>query len=130
MGFHQSPTDGQAHPEWHLHAHFYPPLLRKATVRKFMVGYEILASPQRDITSETAAATLRNWTRPITLSTRRASGPGDAVIQVTSCWKARVYNPFDFAPSKNSVKRDRLSKSVDVTGQRAFLGVETIVPTR
>jgi len=60
MGFHQSPTDGQAHPEWHLHAHFYPPLLRSATVRKFMVGYEMLASPQRDITPEAAAATLRN----------------------------------------------------------------------
>jgi UDPglucose--hexose-1-phosphate uridylyltransferase len=60
MGFHQSPTDGEAHPEWHLHAHFYPPLLRSATVRKFMVGYEMLASPQRDITPEVAAATLRN----------------------------------------------------------------------
>ncbi len=60
MGFHQAPTDGQAHSEWHLHAHFYPPLLRSATIRKFMVGYELLASPQRDITPETAAATLRN----------------------------------------------------------------------
>src|SRR5437016_13483601 len=50
MGFHQAPTDGEPHPEWHLHAHFYPPLLRSATVRKFMVGYEMLASPQRDIT--------------------------------------------------------------------------------
>ncbi len=60
MGFHQSPTDGEAHPEWHLHAHFYPPLLRSATVRKFMVGYEMLAGPQRDITPEQAAATLRN----------------------------------------------------------------------
>jgi UDPglucose--hexose-1-phosphate uridylyltransferase len=60
MGFHQAPTDGQAHAEWHLHAHFYPPLLRSATVRKFMVGYEMLAGPQRDITPEAAAATLRN----------------------------------------------------------------------
>jgi UDPglucose--hexose-1-phosphate uridylyltransferase len=59
MGFHQQPTDGLAHPEWHLHAHFYPPLLRSATVRKFMVGYEMLAGPQRDITPETAAAQLR-----------------------------------------------------------------------
>jgi UDPglucose--hexose-1-phosphate uridylyltransferase len=59
MGFHQSPTDGKAHPEWHLHAHFYPPLLRSATVRKFMVGYEMLASPQRDITPEAAAESLR-----------------------------------------------------------------------
>ncbi len=59
MGFHQSPTDGVAHPEWHFHAHFYPPLLRSATVRKFLVGYEMLAQPQRDITAESAAARLR-----------------------------------------------------------------------
>jgi UDPglucose--hexose-1-phosphate uridylyltransferase len=59
MGFHQAPTDGQAHAEWHLHAHFYPPLLRSARIRKFMVGYEMLASPQRDITPEAAAARLR-----------------------------------------------------------------------
>ena len=43
MGFHQAPTDKKDHREWHLHAHFYPPLLRSATVRKFMVGYELLA---------------------------------------------------------------------------------------
>jgi UDPglucose--hexose-1-phosphate uridylyltransferase len=59
MGFHQAPLDGQPHPEWVLHAHFYPPLLRSATVRKFMVGYEMLAMPQRDITPETAAERLR-----------------------------------------------------------------------
>jgi len=59
MGFHQQPNDGADHPEWTLHAHFYPPLLRSATVRKFMVGYEMLAMPQRDITPETAAARLR-----------------------------------------------------------------------
>jgi UDPglucose--hexose-1-phosphate uridylyltransferase len=59
MGLHQQPTDGDAHPEWHLHAHFYPPLLRSATVRKFMVGYELLGQPQRDITPETAAQRLR-----------------------------------------------------------------------
>jgi UDPglucose--hexose-1-phosphate uridylyltransferase len=59
MGFHQRPTDGEQHQEWHLHAHFYPPLLRSATVRKFMVGYEMLASPQRDITPEMAAQRLR-----------------------------------------------------------------------
>src|SRR5262249_54131120 len=59
MGFHQRPTDGAAHPEWHMHAHFYPPLLRSATVRKFMVGYEMLGTPQRDITAEAAAAKLR-----------------------------------------------------------------------
>jgi UDPglucose--hexose-1-phosphate uridylyltransferase len=59
MGFHQTPSDGKPHPEWHLHAHFYPPLLRSATVRKFMVGYEMLGTPQRDITAESAAARLR-----------------------------------------------------------------------
>ena len=60
MGFHQAPFDGQDHPEWLLHAHFYPPLLRSATVRKFMVGYEMLGMPQRDITPETAAERLRS----------------------------------------------------------------------
>ncbi|MEP7188066.1 MAG: galactose-1-phosphate uridylyltransferase, partial [Roseiflexaceae bacterium] len=60
MGFHQQPTDDAAHPEWHLHAHFYPPLLRSATVRKFMVGFELLAEPQRDITAESAAERLRD----------------------------------------------------------------------
>ena len=60
MGFHPAPPDGKPHPEWQFHAHFYPPLLRSATVRKFMVGFELLASPQRDITPETAAETLRN----------------------------------------------------------------------
>jgi UDPglucose--hexose-1-phosphate uridylyltransferase len=59
MGFHGAPSDGEEHPEWLLHAHFYPPLLRSATVRKFMVGFELLGSPQRDITPEAAAATLR-----------------------------------------------------------------------
>jgi UDPglucose--hexose-1-phosphate uridylyltransferase len=58
MGFHQAPADGALHPEWVLHAHFYPPLLRSATVRKFMVGYEMLAMPQRDITPETAVERL------------------------------------------------------------------------
>jgi UDPglucose--hexose-1-phosphate uridylyltransferase len=60
MGFHQSPTDGAEHPEWHFHAHFYPPLLRSATVRKFMVGFEMLGMPQRDITAEEAARRLRD----------------------------------------------------------------------
>jgi len=59
MGFHQAPSDGQPHPEWVLHAHFYPPLLRSAAVRKFMVGYEMLATPQRDLTPECAAERLR-----------------------------------------------------------------------
>jgi UDPglucose--hexose-1-phosphate uridylyltransferase len=58
-GWHQKPADGNPHPAFHLHAHFLPPLLRSATVRKFMVGYEMLAGAQRDITAETAAAQLR-----------------------------------------------------------------------
>ena len=59
MGLHGAPCDREPHPEWCLHAHFYPPLLRSATVRKFMVGFELLGSPQRDITPELAAETLR-----------------------------------------------------------------------
>ena len=58
-GIHQRPTDGQEHPGWHLHMHFYPPLLRSASVKKFMVGYEMLGDPQRDITPETSAERLR-----------------------------------------------------------------------
>lgn len=58
-GLHQAPTDGGEHSEWHLHMHFYPPLLRSATVKKFMVGYEMLGEPQRDMTPETSAARLR-----------------------------------------------------------------------
>jgi UDPglucose--hexose-1-phosphate uridylyltransferase len=59
MGLHQRPTDGRPHAYVHLHAHFYPPLLRSATVRKFMVGFEMLGNPQRDITAESAAGRLR-----------------------------------------------------------------------
>jgi UDPglucose--hexose-1-phosphate uridylyltransferase len=59
MGFHQAPATDGPYPGWHLHAHYYPPLLRSATVRKFMVGYEMLAMPQRDLTPETAAGRLR-----------------------------------------------------------------------
>lgn len=59
MGFHQSPTDGAKHDEWHFHAHFYPPLLRSAEIKKFMVGFELLGMPQRDITPESAADRLR-----------------------------------------------------------------------
>jgi UDPglucose--hexose-1-phosphate uridylyltransferase len=58
-GFHQAPVDAEAHPEWHLHMHFLPPLLRSATIRKFMVGYELLAEPQRDVTPESSAERLR-----------------------------------------------------------------------
>jgi len=72
MGFHQKPTKpaaGAGNPAadlrtqdeaWHFHVHYYPPLLRSATVRKFMVGFELLAMPQRDITAEAAAERLRN----------------------------------------------------------------------
>lgn len=59
MGIHQKPTDGKTHDEWHFHFHYLPPLLRSATVRKFMVGYELLGMPQRDITAEQAAQKLR-----------------------------------------------------------------------
>ncbi len=58
-GIHQAPTDGKDHLEWHFHLHFYPPLLRSATVKKFMVGYEMLGEPQRDITPESSADRLR-----------------------------------------------------------------------
>ena len=60
MGWHQAPnlTPDVAH--WQLHAHFFPPLLRSATVRKFMVGYEMLAEAQRDLTAEQAAQRLRD----------------------------------------------------------------------
>jgi UDPglucose--hexose-1-phosphate uridylyltransferase len=59
MGLHGEPSDGEEHPAWHFHAHFYPPLLRSATIRKFMVGFELLGSPQRDLTPELAAEALR-----------------------------------------------------------------------
>jgi UDPglucose--hexose-1-phosphate uridylyltransferase len=71
MGWHGQPTDGAFHEHWVVHAHYYPPLLRSATVKKFMVGYEMLANPQRDITAEQAAARLREvsethyWRREI-----------------------------------------------------------------
>ena len=56
---HQAPTDGNDYPEWHFHMHFYPPLLRSASIKKFMVGYEMLAEPQRDITPEKTALFLK-----------------------------------------------------------------------
>jgi len=59
-GFHPAPTDDSLHPEWHFHMHFYPPLLRSATIKKFRVGYEMLANPQRDITAEQSAKILRD----------------------------------------------------------------------
>ncbi len=59
-GIHQAPTDGQDHPEWYMHMHFYPPLLRSATVKKFMVGYEMMANAQRDLTAEQSTARLKD----------------------------------------------------------------------
>ncbi|MCL4130599.1 UNVERIFIED_CONTAM: hypothetical protein GTU68_037839 [Idotea baltica] len=59
-GIHQAPTDDKTHEEWHWHMSFYPPLLRSATVKKFMVGYEMFAMPQRDITAESAAEQLKS----------------------------------------------------------------------
>lgn len=59
MGWHGAPYDGEHHDEWTLHASFLPPLLRSATVRKFMVGYEMMAEAQRDLTAEQAAQRLR-----------------------------------------------------------------------
>jgi UDPglucose--hexose-1-phosphate uridylyltransferase len=58
MGFHEQPFHA-GDDAWHFHAHFYPPVLRSASIRKFMVGYELLAMPQRDITPEAAAERLR-----------------------------------------------------------------------
>ena len=60
MGWHGAPHTSGDHQHWQLHAHFYPPLLRSASVRKFMVGYEMLAEAQRDLTAETAAQLLRS----------------------------------------------------------------------
>ena len=60
MGWHGAPFDGNDPAHWQLHAHFYPPLLRSATVKKFMVGYELLAEAQRDLTPEQAAARLQS----------------------------------------------------------------------
>ena len=60
MGWHGAPLRAGDYDHWQLHAHFYPPLLRSATVRKFMVGYEMLSEAQRDLTAETAAERLRD----------------------------------------------------------------------
>jgi UDPglucose--hexose-1-phosphate uridylyltransferase len=70
MGFHQRPTDDGSYHGFHLHAHYYPPLLRSASIRKFMFGYEMLAMPQRDITPESAAKQLRDLPDTHYLETR------------------------------------------------------------
>jgi len=59
-GIHQAPTNNEQNKEWHMHMSFYPPLLRSASIKKFMVGYEMFGEPQRDITPEQAAESLRN----------------------------------------------------------------------
>jgi UDPglucose--hexose-1-phosphate uridylyltransferase len=59
MGWHGAPTRQGDHAHWQLHAHFYPPLLRSASIRKFMVGFEMLAEAQRDMTPEQAAERLK-----------------------------------------------------------------------
>ena len=59
MGWHNCPADGEPHEGWQLHAHYYPPLLRSATVKKFVAGFELLAEKQRDLTPEQAAERLR-----------------------------------------------------------------------
>jgi UDPglucose--hexose-1-phosphate uridylyltransferase len=59
MGFYSAPTDGAPHPYWRFHAEYYPPLLRSASIKKFLVGYEMTADPQRDLTAEQATSKLR-----------------------------------------------------------------------
>lgn len=71
MGFHARPCDGEEHPFWRLHGVYFPPLLRSASVRKFLVGFELTAEPQRDLTAEHAAARLRE--QPETHHRRTAS---------------------------------------------------------
>ncbi|HEX6912189.1 MAG TPA: hypothetical protein VF142_17430 [Longimicrobium sp.] len=66
-----TPTDGDAHPGWHPHMHFPPPLLRSAAVRKFMVRSEMLGEPRRDVTPESSAERLRALP-----DTRRGGGGG------------------------------------------------------
>jgi UDPglucose--hexose-1-phosphate uridylyltransferase len=77
MGFHARPTDGDEHPYWRLHATYFPPLLRSATVRKFVVGYELTAETQRDLTPEQAATRLREQSE-----THYLQSSGDASVQL------------------------------------------------
>ena len=76
MGLHGRPCDGKEHPGWQFHLHYFPPLLRSATVKKFMVGYELLANPQRDLTAETSAAALKEL--PHIHYLERGAGDGGA----------------------------------------------------
>jgi UDPglucose--hexose-1-phosphate uridylyltransferase len=68
-GIHQAPTDGTPHPEWHLHLHFYPPLLRSATVRKFLVGYVLRGEPQRSVPPDAPPQRLRGLPESLERST-------------------------------------------------------------
>lgn len=63
VGWHQAPSDGSPDAAWRLHATYQPPLLRSAHIRKFLVGYELNAEPQRDLTPEAAAEALRSQSR-------------------------------------------------------------------
>lgn len=74
MGWHQAPFSQGPQDHWQLHAHFYPPLLRSASVRKFMVGYEMLAEPQRDLTPERAAEMLRSVSGLVHYRTHQGQG--------------------------------------------------------
>ena len=67
MGLHPRPSDGKPHPEWQFHIHVYPPLLRSATIRKHLVGFEMLGMPQRDLTPEVAAQKLRQSIKDISM---------------------------------------------------------------
>jgi UDPglucose--hexose-1-phosphate uridylyltransferase len=71
MGVHGRPTDGEEHPWWRLHAVYFPPLLRSAAVRKFLVGFELTAEPQRDLTAEDAAHRLREQSETHYLEARQ-----------------------------------------------------------
>ena len=82
MGWHGTPFDGSPAPHWQLHAHFYPPLLRSASVRKFMVGFELLAEAQRDITPEQAAERLREVACATALPQRGQDRPNPATRPV------------------------------------------------
>ncbi len=75
MGVHQAPSDGRVVDQCHLHLHYFPPLLRSASVKKFMVGYEMLAMPQRDITPESGARRLRETSEVHYLSARDRRRP-------------------------------------------------------
>jgi UDPglucose--hexose-1-phosphate uridylyltransferase len=78
MGWHGAPTDTGDYAYWQLHAHFYPPLLRSATVKKFMVGYETMAEPQRDLTPEQATDRLRSLSE-VHYKTIKGEESGDSI---------------------------------------------------